>query len=227
MVGSSGGPAEREEGQGERAAVPASGGPLASRRTFLQGSLAGGLMAWAAGCAPARTSAPSPAPGTGPAFDGGAWPDARDPADFIDHGLQPITIETRRAALGMSVITPISRFFVRNNLPLPPAHIVDSPDDWTLQVDGVASPRAITLAELKTLPFETVATVVQCSGNGRIFFPHGASGSQWEVGAAGCALWTGVRVRDVVAAMGGPVSGARFMTTRGPRRRPRGWIRCR
>jgi sulfite dehydrogenase len=222
MVGSSGGPAGREEGPEERDATSGAGGPLASRRTFLQGSLAGGLMALAAGCAPARNPAATPAPDTGPAFDGGAWPDARDPADYIDHGLQPITIETRRAALGMSVITPISRFFVRNNLPLPPADIVRSPDDWTLQVEGVAAPRGITLAELKTMPFETIAAVVQCSGNGRLFFPHGASGSQWEVGAAGCALWTGVRVRDVVAAMGGAVSGARFMTTRGAEEAPEG-----
>ncbi len=222
MVGSSGDSAGREEGPEARTTTSEGGGPLASRRTFLQGSLAGGLMALAAGCAPARNPAATPAPGTGMAFDGGTWPDARDPADYIDHGLQPITIETRRAALGMSVITPISRFFVRNNLPLPPSDIVRSRDDWTLQVEGVATPRGITLGELKTMPFETIATVVQCSGNGRLFFPHGASGSQWEVGAAGCALWTGVRVRDVAAAMGGAVSGARFMTTRGAEEAPEG-----
>lgn len=222
MVGSSGDSEGRVELREEGGRTAAPGGPVASRRTFLQGSLAGGLMALAAGCAPARTPSATPAPGTGPAFEGGTWPDARDPADFIDHGLQPITIETRRAALGMSVITPISRFFVRNNLPLPPAEIVRSPDDWALEVAGVASPRSITLAELKTMPFETIAAVVQCSGNGRLFFPHGASGSQWEVGAAGCALWTGVRVRDVVAAMGGTLPGTRFMTTRGVEEAPEG-----
>lgn len=222
MVGSSGGATGGRESSKGDVTTGAEGGPMASRRTFLQGSLAGGFMALAAGCAPSRNTPTAPAPGTGPAFDGGTWPDARDPADYIDHGLQPITIETRRAALGMSVITPISRFFVRNNLPLPSADIVRRPDDWTLQFEGVAAPRSITLAELKTMPFETIATVVQCSGNGRIFFPHEASGSQWEVGAAGCALWTGVRVRDVVAAMGGTVSGARFMTTRGAEEAPEG-----
>jgi len=199
-------------------------GPVASRRQFLQGSLAGGLVALAAGCAPARgePGTPAPTPGSGLAFQGGTWPDARDPADFIDHGLQPITIETRRAALGMSVVTPISRFFIRNNLPLPPASIVRRADDWAIQIDGVASPRTFTLADLKAMPVETIGMVVQCSGNGRIFFSHAASGSQWEVGAAGCALWTGIRVGALVAALGGPVPGARFMTTRGAEEAPEG-----
>jgi DMSO/TMAO reductase YedYZ molybdopterin-dependent catalytic subunit/mono/diheme cytochrome c family protein len=204
--------------------VRGAAGPVANRRQFLQGSLAGGLVALAAGCAPARSDpgTPAPASGAGSAFEGATWPDARDPVDFIDHGLQPITIETRRAALGMSVVTPISRFFIRNNLPLPPASIVRRPDDWAIQIDGVASPRSFTLADLKAMPVETIGMVVQCSGNGRIFFSHAASGSQWEVGAAGCALWTGIRVGALVAALGGPVPGARFMTTRGAEEAPEG-----
>jgi len=200
-----------------------SAGPIANRRQFLRGTVGGGLLAVVGGCAPDGGDA-GPAPGAGGAAASGAfenrWPDARDPADYIDHGIQPITIETRRSALGMSVLTPISRFFVRNNLPLPEPSIMDRPADWQIEVEGVASPRTLTLAELKTMPVETFGSVVQCSGNGRKFFEHPASGSPWEVGAAGCALWTGVRVRDLVAALGGPEAGARFMTTRGAEEAP-------
>ena len=55
-----------------------------------------------------------------------------------------------------------------------------------MSIEGVKSPRSLTLAELKTLGVETVATVLQCSGNGRGFFPSKPSGTPWSVGAAGC-----------------------------------------
>jgi sulfite dehydrogenase len=50
---------------------------------------------------------------------------------------------------------------------------------------------------------ETMATELQCSGNGRGYFPSKPSGTKWQVGAAGCVLWSGVPVRTVVAALGG------------------------
>ena len=46
----------------------------------------------------------------------------------------------------------------------------------------------LTLAELKTMGIETVAMVLQCSGNGRGFFPSKPSGTPWTVGAAGCVV---------------------------------------
>lgn len=132
------------------------------------------------------------------------------------------TMETRRGAIGTSVITPSQILFVRNNLPTPPDSIVADRDAWTVSFEGVRNPRAMTLGQLKSLGVETVATVLQCSGNGRAFFPHGASGSQWSVGAAGCVLWSGVPVRDVVAAMGGPAAGAQYMTSTGGEELPSG-----
>ena len=63
--------------------------------------------------------------------------------------------------------------------------------------EGCQSEGELTLADLKLLPTKTVASVLQCSGNGRAFFDHKPSGSPWAVGAAGCALWTGVSVADV------------------------------
>ena len=55
---------------------------------------------------------------------------------------------------------------------------------------GVANPGKMTVGEMKTLAVETVVCVLQCSGNGRAFFDHETSGSQWSVGAAGNVVWT-------------------------------------
>jgi sulfite oxidase len=64
--------------------------------------------------------------------------------------------------------------------------------------------------------------VLQCSGNGRAFFDHETSGTQWSVGAAGNVVWTGVPVRDVVAAMGGVADGMDWLTGTGGEEIPEG-----
>ena len=125
------------------------------------------------------------------------------------------TIETRRSAFGSSVVTPTSQLYVRNNLPTPPESIVADRDAWAVQIDGVNRPRQLSLRELKTMGLETVTMVLQCSGNGRGFFPSKPSGTQWTVGAAGCVGWSGVPVRDVVKALGGVAGGMLYMTGTG------------
>ncbi len=84
-----------------------------------------------------------------------------------------------------------------------------------MRIDGVKNPRTLTVSELKSMGVTTVASVLQCSGNGRAFFPHGASGTPWSVGAAGCVMWTGVPLKDVVDALGGPADGTRYITGTG------------
>ena len=84
------------------------------------------------------------------------------------------------------------------------------------------NPRNFTLRELRTLGLETVAMVLQCSGNGRSFFPSKPSGTPWTVGAAGCVVWSGVPVRAVVEALGGTAGGVRFMTGTGGEKLPAG-----
>ncbi len=121
-------------------------------------------------------------------------------------------METRRGSLGTGVVTPADRLFIRNNLPLPERFRVR---DYTLEVTGVVDARSVGIRELRSLGLSTVAAVLQCSGNGRKYFGHQASGSQWGSGAAGCVIWTGVRVRDVVDALGGVTEGARFLTATG------------
>ncbi|RYF15208.1 MAG: sulfite oxidase [Comamonadaceae bacterium] len=129
------------------------------------------------------------------------------------------TMETRRSAFGTSVITPTDRLFVRNNLPVPE---VGDRDAWTVSVEGVRQPRTLSVAELKSLGIETVAAVLQCSGNGRGYFPSKPSGTKWQVGAAGCVVWSGVPVRQVAAALGGLDGDARFITGTGGEQLPAG-----
>ncbi|WP_119967339.1 SorT family sulfite dehydrogenase catalytic subunit [Simplicispira lacusdiani] len=183
------------------------------RRHMLAGSAAAlgalGMASWS-GLARAQVAA-KPLP----AYAG--W---KDPKALIVHSSS--TLETRRSAFGTSVITPTSQLYVRNNLPAPDAAILDNRDAWTVAIEGVKNPRVLTLAELKTLGVETVATVLQCSGNGRGFFPSKPSGTPWSVGAAGCALWSGVPVRQVVAALGGAAEGMAYLTGTGGEKLPEG-----
>jgi sulfite dehydrogenase len=167
--------------------------PTLHRRHLLAGSAsalaAAGLGSWS-DTALAQVAKPLP--------DYAAWKDANA---LIVH--TSTTLETKRSAFGSSVITPAEQLYVRNNLPTPPASIVADRNAWTVSIEGVRNPRALTLAELKTMGIDTVATVLQCSGNGRGFFPHKPSGTPWTVGAAGCVVWSGVPLRAVVEALGG------------------------
>ena len=134
---------------------------------------------------------------------------------FIIRNDLPWALETRRSQFGFGPITPASHLFVRNNLPTPPASLTDQGDDWSFDVSGCAQEGSLTLADLKRMKSRTVATVLQCSGNGRDFFPHDPSGSQWGVGAAGCLLWTGVTVADIFEQFGGVKPDVSYLTATG------------
>lgn len=149
-------------------------------------------------------------------------PTGKPSANFIRHSDLPWALETRRTAFGLAPITPQSAFFVRNNLPAPDESILVNPDDWRFEVVGAGRSGSMTLAELKALPVRVEAAVLQCSGNGRAYFSHQPSGSRWATGAAGCALWAGVRVRDVIDHFGGPTEGKLFLTATGGETLPEG-----
>ncbi|MDJ0926042.1 MAG: sulfite oxidase [Gammaproteobacteria bacterium] len=113
---------------------------------------------------------------------------------------RPLNAETPPALLD-DAITPTHRHFIRNN-GNPPADT--SADAWRLAVDGlVKTPFDLSIDDLKQR-FEVVrlALVIECGGNGRAFFDPPARGNQWTYGAVGCSLWTGVRLKDVLAAAG-------------------------
>lgn len=132
------------------------------------------------------------------------------------------TVETRRSGFGNGVITPLDRLFVRNNLTPPNASITEDPDAWEVSVEGVKNPRTYTVAELKTIGVEAVPMVLQCSGNGRAFFPEKPSGTQWTVGAAGCVVFTGIPVKALIEAAGGLADGVQYMTSTGGEEMPEG-----
>ncbi len=146
-----------------------------------------------------------------------SWKDA---SALIVHSAN--TMETERGAIGSGVVTPSDRLFVRNNLTAPNEEITQDPDAWEVHIEGVKNPRTLSVAELKRIGVETLTSVLQCSGNGRAFFPHGASGTQWGVGAAGCAIWTGVPLRDVVTELGGVADGMKYITGTGGEKIPDG-----
>ena len=182
-----------------------------SRRQLLAGS-AGALVAAGVGTwtTPALAQA-KPLP---------AYVSWKDANSVIVHSAT--TIETKRSAFGSSVITPAEQLYIRNNLPAPDAAIVADRDAWEVSVEGVKSPSKLSVRELKTMGLETVAMVLQCSGNGRGFFPNKPSGTPWKVGAAGCVGWSGVPVRAVVEALGGMAEGMRYMTGTGGEKLPEG-----
>ena len=184
------------------------------RRRLLTGSAtalaAAGLASWSHG-ALAQAAAAKPMPA---ALN---WKNADS---LIVHSSN--TLETKRGAFGTSVITPSDQLYLRNNLPTPDASIVANRDAWEIDIGGVKNPRKVTVGELKTMGLETVAMVLQCSGNGRGFFPSKPSGTGWTVGAAGCVVWSGVPVRAVVDALGGVVDGGLYMTGTGGEKLPDG-----
>ena len=186
------------------------------RRHMLAGSAAAlsalGLAGWAGG---ARAQQAAAAAKPLPAYANWKTPDA-----LIVHSSN--TLETRRSAFGTSVITPSNQLYVRNNLPAPDVAVLNDRDAWSVSIEGVKNARSLTVAELKTLGVETVATVLQCSGNGRGFFPSKPSGTPWQVGAAGCVVWSGVPLRNVVAALGGLADGAAYLTGTGGEKLPDG-----
>ncbi|MGM0561498.1 MAG: sulfite oxidase [Pseudomonadota bacterium] len=146
-----------------------------------------------------------------------SWKDADK---LIMHTEQ--TLEMKRGAGGTSGITPNDEVYIRNNLPAPDESVVADRDAWEVSIEGVNNPRTLTVGDLKNIGIETVATVLQCSGNGRGFYDHETSGSQWLTGAAGCVLWSGAPMRKVVEELGGVADGGVFMTSTGGEELPEG-----
>ncbi|MGL4313323.1 MAG: molybdopterin-dependent oxidoreductase [Sphingomonas sp.] len=106
-------------------------------------------------------------------------------------------LETPMSVFDAHDFTPADQFFVR-------WHYADIPTSidvaaHRLKVSGaVRNPVALSLAELIRMPRVELAAVNQCAGNSRSLFGPRVPGAQWTNGAMGNALWTGVRLRDVL-----------------------------
>ena len=93
-------------------------------------------------------------------------------------------------------LTSADRFFIRDHFSMP---MLD-PSTWRLEIKGtVGTPLSLSLADLKAMPATHHVCVLECAGNGRMFLQNQPEGVQWGLGAAACAEWTGVPLRDVLA----------------------------
>ena len=99
-------------------------------------------------------------------------------------------------------ITPADKMFIRNNGLIPDK--VD-PDSWKLVIDGESakSIKEYTLDDLKTkFKKYDYQLTLECGGNGRSEFDPPAKGNQWTIGAVSCAVWSGVRLKDLLEEVG-------------------------
>ena len=116
---------------------------------------------------------------------------------LIKRSFRPPNFETPLADL-CRAFTANDAFFVRYHLASIPQ--ID-PRTWRLRVGGESTlrPLEFSLDDLKHR-FERVSlpAINQCSGNRRGLFVPRVPGVQWGNGAMGNAMWSGVRLRDVL-----------------------------
>jgi len=114
---------------------------------------------------------------------------------------RPVQLETPRQFF-LSALTPNSAFYVRWHLDEIPSNVDLS--EWRLHVEGNVE-KALTLSMADLLSQYkpvSVTAVNQCSGNSRSRFQPRVPGGQWGNGAMGNAVWTGVKLSDVLKAAG-------------------------
>ena len=110
---------------------------------------------------------------------------------------RPAQLETPRHYF-RTTFTPNEAFYVRWHLEGIPNRL--DLKQWKLQVEGnVKKPLALSYADL-TEKFQpvSVAAVNQCAGNSRSRLQPRVPGAQWGNGAMGNALWTGIRLREIM-----------------------------
>ena len=110
---------------------------------------------------------------------------------------RPPQLETPFAIFDQGVYTPNDAFFVRWHLSNIPQEVDAS--THRIAVGGeVNNALSLSMDDLAKLPAVEIAAVNQCSGNSRGLSAPRVAGGQWDNGAMGNALWTGVRLRDIL-----------------------------
>jgi DMSO/TMAO reductase YedYZ molybdopterin-dependent catalytic subunit len=110
---------------------------------------------------------------------------------------RPPLLETPFEVFDEGTLTPNDQFYVRWHWAVIPTNI--ETDKFSLAVRGhVNQPLSLSLQDLLELPRVELIAVNQCSGNSRGFFEPRVGGGEWANGAMGNALWTGVRLKDVL-----------------------------
>ncbi len=181
---------------GYRSAIAAS---LLRRHGFVAiADLVGGIGAWAASTsdgarrvADALARAPEPAQIA-----------AKHPV-LVVWTEEPLNAETPLDLLCRAAVTPTELFYVRNHAPVPEV----DPSSYLLTVGGlVREPLSISLDDLRgRFEHVTVSATLMCAGNRRselaVIAPIPGQ-APWGAGAIGNAVWSGVRLRDVLLAAG-------------------------
>src|SRR5579863_10124037 len=131
-----------------------------------------------------------------------ATEESQDPR-FLPLEVRPPTTDAKCVESSLSTldaeITPTNRFFIRSHFPVP---TIDR-DAWSLQVDGeVERPLRLRFADLVDMPHHEVVTVMECAGNSRSTVRPRPEGVLWGHGAVSAARWSGVRLREVLEAVG-------------------------
>jgi DMSO/TMAO reductase YedYZ molybdopterin-dependent catalytic subunit len=110
---------------------------------------------------------------------------------------RPPLLETPFEVFDKGTLTPNDQFYVRWHWAVIPTRI--DIEKFTLAVRGhVNQPLSLSLRDILDLPRVELVAVNQCSGNSRGFFQPRVPGGQWADGAMGNALWTGVRLKDLL-----------------------------
>ncbi|WP_086617108.1 molybdopterin-dependent oxidoreductase [Erythrobacter tepidarius] len=130
---------------------------------------------------------------TTPAFPG--------KGEMIVQRVNAPVLETPMSVFREGLITPNDRFFVRWNWPMPTA--VKAGAHRVAVGGAVRQAVSLTLDEIAAAgEHVSIVAINQCAGNGRGLSEPRVTGTQWGNGAMGCAKWTGVRLRDVLAKAG-------------------------
>ncbi|NJO14025.1 MAG: molybdopterin-dependent oxidoreductase [Rhizobiales bacterium] len=128
--------------------------------------------------------------------------------EMIVQRIRPPLLETPMSAFNEGTITPNDRMFVRWNWDMPTA--IKAANHRVAVGGAVTKAVSLTLDEIATSgEHVSVVAVNQCAGNGRGLSEPRVTGTQWGNGAMGCAKWTGVRLKDVLAKAGIGSNGAR------------------
>ena len=172
--------------------------PGLQRRALLAGSAALGAAGIAGAARAAEVQLPF-ANGVRPIAPAGRFPGK---ASMIVQRVRAPLLETPWEVFRKHLFIPNDQTYVRWHIPDFPTHV--DLKTFRLRINGeVAHPFELTLDELvKQFPATRAAAVNQCSGNSRGLINPRVPGAQWGNGAMYNALWTGVRMADLLAHAG-------------------------
>jgi DMSO/TMAO reductase YedYZ molybdopterin-dependent catalytic subunit len=110
----------------------------------------------------------------------------------------PPWLETPFEVFDKGVFTPNNQHYVSWHWATFPGDV--NVDSYRLSVRGhVNQNLSLSLADiLQGYPRVEIAAVNQCAGNSRLYATPRVAGAQWANGGMSNALWTGVRLRDVL-----------------------------